>query len=133
MPPENLKEIRAIQHQERSLTALFVICLIASPVVPSLMMKNQSPSLVPLLIGLFFVAIAFWAQYKRAQMARQLLATFDNLSVGAKLEKKLTRNTPQQFLIVDKTPGHFNLRCVQTGESILVSKGRVREDFEIAN
>jgi hypothetical protein len=53
--------------------------------------------------------------------------------LGAVLAKKISPARPGRFVITNRGYNHYYLRCLNTGEQVLVSKSRVREDFDIAN
>ncbi len=133
MSAETINEIRSIQSKARLLYALFAISLIASPVIPSLVIRNGDHTALALALGFIFVFVAFFAQFRRSKISRELSHKFEQLQVGVRLEKKIPQSNTKEFLIIDKSARHFSLQCIQTGQNILVCKHRVREDFDIAN
>ncbi len=127
-----LEEIKKYQSRERMFNVLSVAALIASPVIPSVMMKGGQHSLLALGFAVVFVGVSLWAQRKRVQLRAQIHQCFESLGVGFCLEKKISRGSLRKFVIVDKNTIHYSLRCMNTGENVLVSKSRLREDFDVA-
>jgi hypothetical protein len=83
--------------------------------------------------ALAVVLSGLWLQFYRRQLSEKLLAKYESLDIGAILKKKMNRKNPRQFVIVNRGYNHYYLKCMNTGEQVLVSKSRIQEDFDIAN
>ena len=100
---------------------------------PKWLMENKIHWTVFVVMGLLIAAAATSIHFYRAKVSEKLLVKYESLDVGAVLAKKLSPKTPQQFVITNRGFNHYYLKCLNTGEQVLVSKSRVREDFDITN
>lgn len=128
-----VEDFKRYQKQERLLTGTIVLVSVLAPVSFTWLMEKKIHWSLSGLVGVIFVLIALWLHFYRSQVAKKLLDQYETLDIGAVLSKKLTPMKPQKFVVTNRGYNHFYLRCLETGEQVLVSKHRVREDFEIAN
>jgi hypothetical protein len=56
-----------------------------------------------------------------------------DLNVGAVLEKKIGPSNRNRFVITHCGYNHYYVTSLKSGERVLVSKHRVREEFDIAH
>lgn len=129
-----VQEFKKYQKQERFLTGAIVLVSVFAPVSFTWMMEKKMHWSLSGLVGVVFVLAALWMHFYRGRVAKKLLDQYETLDVGSVLAKKITIVKPKnKFIVTNRGYNHFYLRCVDTGEQVLVSKHRVREDFEIAN
>ncbi|MFS4459973.1 hypothetical protein [Bdellovibrio sp. HCB2-146] len=128
-----VEDFKKYQKQERLLTGTIVLVSVLAPVSFTWLMEKKIHWSLSGLVGVIFVLIALWLHFYRSQVAKKMLDQYETLDIGAVLAKKLTPMKPRKFVVTNRGYNHFYLRCLETGEQVLVSKHRVREDFEIAN
>lgn len=129
-----VQEFKKYQKQERFLTGAIVLLSVFAPVSFTWMMEKKMHWSLSGLVGVVFVLSAIWIHFYRGRVAKKLLDQYETLDIGSVLSKKITRAKPnKKFVVTNRGYNHFYLRCVDTGEQVLVSKHRVKEDFEIAN
>ena len=129
-----VQEFKKYQRQERFLTGAIVLVSVSAPVSFTWMMEKRMHWSLSGLVGVVFVVAALWMHFYRGRVAKKLLDQYDTLDIGSVLSKKITPVKPKnKFVVTNRGYNHFYLRCVDTGEQVLVSKHRVKEDFEIAN
>lgn len=129
-----VQEFKKYQKQERFLTGAIVLVSVLAPISFTWMMEKKMHWSLSGLVGVVFVLAALWMHFYRGRVAKKLLDQYETLDIGSVLAKKITPAKPNsKFVVTNRGYNHFYLRCVDTGEQVLVSKHRVREDFEIAN
>lgn len=127
------EEFKKYQKQERLLTGGIVLVSVLAPVSFTYLMEQKITWAISGLVALAFVATASYMHYVRAQVSQKLLSKYEKLEVGSVLAKKISTTRPHRFVITNRGFNHYYLKCLKTGEQVLVSKDRVREDFDIAN
>ena len=129
-----VKEFKKYQQQERWLTATIVLFSLLAPVTFSwLMDKKIHWAISAGAAGVLLIAAA-GIHLIRSRVAAKLVTKYQNLDVGYILSKKLVANkNTHRFVITNTGYNHYYLKSLNTGEQMLVSKHRVREDFDIAN
>ncbi|UYL08266.1 hypothetical protein B9G69_014550 [Bdellovibrio sp. SKB1291214] len=126
-------EFKKYQKQERRLTVAIVLVSVLAPVAFSLLLERKFHWMFCGITALMFLVAAVGLHVYRAKVSQKLLKKYENLEVGSVLAKKISPKAPSRFVITNTGYNHFYLRCLNTGEQVLVSKHRVREDFDIAN
>lgn len=126
-------EFRKYQKHERRLTGAIVLVSVLAPVSFTFLLERKFHWTVCGITALLFLVSAVALHVYRAQVSQKLLQKYENLEVGSVLAKKISPKTPSRFVITNTGYNHFYLKCLNTGEQVLVSKHRVREDFDIAN
>ncbi|WP_415061205.1 hypothetical protein [Bdellovibrio sp.] len=128
-----VEEFKKYQKQEGILTGAIVLVSVLSPVSFTWMMEHKFHWILSVSVGVMMLVAAFWIQLIRNRVSAKLLGKYETLDVGSILSKKLTPKQPRRFVITNRGYNHYYLKCLNTGEQVLVSKHRVREDFDIAN
>lgn len=126
-------EFKKYRKQERILTATIVLVAVVAPVSFTWLMQHQVHWAVSMLCAIFVIVTAGWIHLCRDQVAKKILSTYESIDVGAVLDKKIISKPTGQFVVTNRGYNHFYLRCNHTGEQVLVSKNKVREDFNITN
>ncbi len=127
------EEFKKYQKQERLLTGGIVLVSVLAPVSFTWLLEHKVSWAISGLAALACLATASWLHYVRTQVAQKLMGKYEKLDVGAVLAKKISPIMPHRFVITNRGFNHYYLKCLKTGEQVLVSKDRVREDFDIAN
>lgn len=128
-----VEEFKKYQKQEGILTGAMVLVSVLSPVSFTWMMEHKFHWILSASVGVIMLLAAFWIQLIRNRVSAKLLGKYETLDVGSILSKKLTPKQPRRFVITNRGYNHYYLKCLNTGEQVLVSKHRVQEDFDIAN
>ncbi|MBV2169797.1 MAG: hypothetical protein KUL82_13920 [Bdellovibrio sp.] len=128
-----VEEFKKYQKQEGILTGAMVLVSVLSPVSFTWMMEHKFHWMLSVSVGVMMLLAAFWIQVIRNRVSAKLLGKYETLDVGSILSKKITPKQPRRFVITNRGYNHYYLKCLNTGEQVLVSKHRVREDFDIAN
>ncbi|MEK2645550.1 hypothetical protein [Bdellovibrio sp. BCCA] len=128
-----VEEFKKYQKQERILTAAIVLVSVLAPVSFTALMNNKIHWVLPYVVAVAILSAALWLHFVRNNVSEKLLRKYETLDVGSVLAKKLTPKNPRRFVITNRGYNHFYLKCLNTGEQVLVSKDRVQEDFDIAN
>jgi hypothetical protein len=127
------EEFKRYQKQQNLLTFTIIVVSFFAPVSFTWLLENKVHWSILASAALAVVLSGLWIQYHRRRISHKLLLKYESLDVGAVLKKKIQRKNPRQFVIVNRGYNHYYLKCMNTGEQVLVSKSRVREDFDIAN
>ncbi|MEN0059387.1 MAG: hypothetical protein AAGB31_11180 [Bdellovibrio sp.] len=128
-----VNEFKKYQRQERLLTGAMVLLTILAPVSFSWLVERKIHWIISALVGVFFLALAAGLHMVRSRVASKVLKKYETLDVGAVLAKKLSSKQSHRFVVVNRGCNHYYLKSLSTGEQVLVSKNRVKEDFDIAN
>lgn len=128
-----VEEFKKYQKQERVLTGAMVLMMILAPVAFTELMNHKIHWVASCLaaLGILFVALGIYIL--RSRVSERLLKKYEKLDVGSVLSKKIHAQSARRFVITNRGYNHYYLKCLKTGEQVLVSKHRVREDFDIAN
>nr|BFD66912.1 hypothetical protein HAGR004_19340 [Bdellovibrio sp. HAGR004] len=128
-----VEEFKKYQRQERMYTGGLVLLSVLAPVSFTWLINQKVHWLLAGSAAALFVVGAVLLHLLRAQVGSKLLSKYEKLDVGSVLAKKISPQSPRRFVVTNRGYNHFYLRCLNTGEQVLVSKHRVREDFDIAN
>ncbi len=128
-----VEEFKKYQKQERQLTGALVLLAVLAPVSFTWLMDSKVHWLAAVCVASGFVVGAVCIHVLRSRVAEKLLEKYEDLDVGSVLKKKIALEASRRFVVTNRGYNHFYLRCLHTGEQMLVSKHRVREDFDIAN
>lgn len=126
-------EFQKYQKQERRATAAIVLIAAVAPISFTYLMKYKVHWMATSGALVSFLFVATVLHFYRTKISRKLLSKYENLEVGAILAKRINKKRSREFVITNSGYNHFYLKCLKTGEQVLVSKSRVREDFDIAN
>lgn len=128
-----VQEFKKYQKQERLLTAVMVLISVLAPLVFTLMLNQKVHWVASAAVLAGILMMAFWIHILRDRISVKLLKKYEVLGIGFILSKKLSNKSAARFVITNTGFNHYYLKCLNTGEQVLVSKHRVREDFDIAN
>lgn len=128
-----VEEFTKYRKQERWLTGATMLVSVLAPVALTTLINNKAHWIFLILVGLATVSAALWIQFVRSRISEKLLSKYETLDVGSVLAKKIGPKDPRRFVITNRGYNHYYLKCLSSGEQVLVSKDRVREDFDIAN
>ena len=128
-----VEEFKKYQRQERLYTGGLVLLSVLAPVSFTWLMDQKVHWLFASAVAALLGIGAILLHLLRTQVGSKLLGKYENLDVGSVLAKKISPQNPRRFVVTNRGYNHFYLRCLNTGEQVLVSKHRVREDFDIAN
>lgn len=126
-------DFKKYQKKERTLTVAIVLASVAAPIASSVLLNMKVNWVYALLVGTSFLVVAVWLHVLRSKVSQRLIIKYEALDIGSVLAKKISTTNNQKFVITNTGYNHFYIRCLNTGEQSLVSKHRVREDFDIAN
>lgn len=127
-------DLKKLQNLERGLTALIIFLAVLAPVSFSWMQKNPWHWSVSAILASVVLFAVIGVHLIRQRVSAQLFRHYEELKVGAVLQKKMTAQKElNRFVIINTEHGHFHLKSLYSGEPMLVSKNRVREYFEIEN
>lgn len=122
------------QSLERGLTALIIFVAVLAPVSFSWILKKQWHWSLSAALAFLALAAVIGIHVIRQRVSAQLFRYYEELKVGAVLQKKMTTQKEfNRFVIINTEREHFHLKSLYSGEPLLVSKNRVREYFEIEN
>lgn len=128
-----VEEFKKYQRQERLLTGTIVLVSVLTPISFTLLMNSKIHWAFSGAVAVVLLLSALWVRIVRNRVSQKLLSKYETLDVGAVLAKKVTPKSPRRFVITNRGYNHYYLKCLNTGEQVLVSKNRVQEDFDIAN
>lgn len=128
-----VEEFKKNQNQERLLTSGIVVLSILAPISLTALLECHVNWIISGATALGCLLGASGLHYLRTQIAEKIVVKYEKLDVGAVLAKKISQRMPQHFVITNRGYSHYYLKCLNTGEQVLVSKDRVREDFDIEN
>lgn len=128
------QEFKKYQKLERVLTIAIILLSVLAPISFSWIREKQTPRGVSAALGILFLSAAVVICWIRHRVSQRLIKHYEALDIGAVLQKKMaTRNEKNRFVIINTGREHFHLKCLCSGRPLLVSKSRVREDFDIEN
>lgn len=128
-----VEEFKKYRKQERWLTGVIVSASFLAPLTFTILLDRQVHWVTSSFVGLLLLLIAIWGHIRRRQVADKVLRKYESLGVGSVLTKKIKVPKLRRFVVTNQGYNHLYLRCVHTGEQVLVPKHRVREDFDIAH
>lgn len=127
------EEFKKYQKRERLLTGGLVLFSVLAPLSFTWLLEHKVSWAISGLVAMGCLATASWLHFVRTKVSQKLLGKYEKLDVGSVLAKKIAPVRPHRFVITNRGYNHYYLKCLKTGEQVLVSKDRVREDFDIAN
>lgn len=127
------RDFRKHQSQERLLSGLLVACSVLAPVSFTWLSQKEFYWIISVGTALSFVMAALIVQLLRQFLSQKLENHYENLNVGAVLEKKIGPSNRNRFVITHCGYNHYYVTSLKSGERVLVSKHRVREEFDIAH
>ncbi|KYG65295.1 hypothetical protein AZI87_12120 [Bdellovibrio bacteriovorus] len=128
-----VKEFKKYQKQERLLTGALVLVSVLAPISFTLMLNQKIQWPLCSAVGFVLGVVALWLHALRSNISEKLVRKYEKLEVGDVLCRKVTPTNPGRFVVTNRAYNHLFLKCMYTGETVQVSKDRVREDFDIAN
>lgn len=128
-----VEEFKKYQKQERFLTGAIVLLSVLAPVSFTALVNYKVHWMFAAGVAMIFIISGLIFQVVRNKVSEKLLGKYETLDVGSVLSKKVTTQKARRFVVTNRGFNHFYLKCLNTGEQVLVSKHRVREDFDIAN
>lgn len=126
-------EFKKYQKQERWLTGVIVGASFLAPLSFTVLLDQKVHWVISSFIGMGLLLIAIWGHIVRRRVADKVLHKYESLNVGSVLAKKINMQKSRRYVVTNRGYNHFYLKCLITGEQVLVPKHRVREDFDIAN
>lgn len=126
-------DFKRYQKKERMLTVMIVLASVSAPIASSILLNMKINWVYALIVGSSFLVIATWLHIVRSKVSQRLIVKYEALDIGSILAKKISTVRNEKFVITNTGYNHFYIRCLNTGEQSLVSKHRIREDFDIAN
>jgi hypothetical protein len=128
------QEFKKYQKLERVLTFSIVLLSVLAPISFSWIMNKKMHWGFSAALGLVFLGSAFLIHLIRQRVSQKLIKHYESLDIGAVLQKKMTaQKEKNRFVIINTGREHLHLQCLCSGTPLLVSKNRVREDFDIEN
>lgn len=128
------RDFKKLQSLERALTGIIIFLAVIAPISFSWILKKQWHVSVSLILGAAILIAAVTIHLLRSRVSSKLFKHYEDLEVGAVLQKKMTAQKElNRFVIINTEREHFHLKCLCSGVPMLVSKNRVREYFEIEN
>lgn len=126
-----VEEFTKYQKQERWLAGVIVFLFVMAPVSFTVVLNAKLPFWNAVALSLSLLLGALVVYLARAHVADKIINTYESLHVGAVLAKKIVTPQPRRFIVTHRDSNRFYLQCLHTGEKVLMSKRRVREDFDI--
>lgn len=127
-------DFKKLQRLERGLTALIIFIAVLGPVSFSWILKKPWHWSASAALAILSLGLVIGVHVIRQHVSSRLFRHYEELKVGAVLQKKMTaQKNLHRFVIINTEKGHFHLKSLCSGEPLLVSKNRVREYFEIEN
>jgi predicted lysophospholipase L1 biosynthesis ABC-type transport system permease subunit len=128
--PVQIEEIQRYQKKEKILSVALVTVAVIAPITFSFLMDKKIHWVFSASVCFSILMLALWIQFFRSRISRQVKQKYESLDIGA----TLTRKSPlsPKFVITNTGYSHYYLKCVKTGEQVLVSRHRAHEDFDIA-
>lgn len=133
MTPSFSGEFRKYQKRERLLTSGIVLIAAFAPICFTFLIQRKVHWVISLFFAVIMIVGAAWAHVYRDKVSKKILRTYEDIEIGSVLAKKISSRTPRKYVVVRRGYNHFYLQCLGTGEQVLVSKNKVREDFNITN
>lgn len=126
------RNFRKYQAQEKILSGLLVAFSVLAPVSFAWLTQKEFYWILSVGIAISFVMAALVVQLLRQHLIQRLENHYENLDIGAVLQKKIGPTHSHLFVITHCGYNHYYVKSLRSGERSLVSKSRVREEFELA-
>ena len=127
------RNFRKFQAQEKLLSGLLVACSVMAPVSFTWLSQKEFYWIISVGAAVSFVMTALVLQIFRQNLNQRLESHYEQLAVGSVLEKKVGPASRNKFVITHCGYNHYYVTSLKSGERVLVSKNRVREEFDIAH
>lgn len=110
------------------LSGLIFCCSIAAPLSFSLLIQKKINAIAAFSVGLSFVFILVILAYFRSQALKNLEQKYNEVRTGTKVKKKQSEST---YEVMQESPNFFYLKATIDNKKMMVSKEKLRSDFEL--
>ncbi len=110
------------------LSAFIVVCSIAAPVSFSLLIQAKFNPILAFTVGLSFVFTLFILAYIRSELLIKLEDKYNQVRAGMKVKK---RESALMYEILQESPNFFYLKDTVDNKRVMISKEKLRNDYEL--
>lgn len=110
------------------LSGLVFFCSIAAPVSFSILIQRKINAVAAFSVGVGFVFALLILAYFRANAMKKLENSYNQVHPGMKVKKKQSTSL---YEVVQESPNYFYLKDTIENKRMMVSKEKLRSDFEL--
>lgn len=110
------------------LSAFIVVCSIAAPVSFSLLIQAKFNPILAFTVGLGLVFTLFILAYIRSEILIKLEEKYNQVRAGMKVKK---RESALMYEILQESPNFFYLKDTVDNKRMMISKEKLRNDYEL--
>ncbi len=110
------------------LSGLIFFCSIAAPISFSLLVQKKINALAAFSVGLSFVFALIILAYLRANAIKTLEHSYSQVRAGMKVKKK---QSTTRYEVVQESHNFFYLKDASSSKRMMISKEKLRADFEL--
>jgi hypothetical protein len=110
------------------LSGLIVFCSVSAPLSFSFLIQQKINAIAAFSVGLSFVFLLLILAYFRSSAIENLELKYRQIKTGMKVKKKLSSCL---YEVVQESPNFFYLKDTLDNKNMMVSKDKLRADFEV--
>ncbi len=123
----NPQQLKIHQRKEKLLSGLLMGISLAAPVVFTYLMGSHIHRALASFLAFSVLMLCLWILLYRSHVSRQVKRSYESLEVGLILARKARH--AKKFIITKQGYTHYYLKCLDTGEQLLISRQRAHDDF----
>ena len=110
------------------LSGLVFFCSIAAPVSFSILIQRKANPVAAFSVGVAFVFALLILAYFRSNAMKNLENSYNQVRTGMKVKKK---QSTSRYEVVQESPNYFYLKDTIENKKMMVSREKLRSDFEL--
>lgn len=110
------------------LSGMIVFCSIAAPLSFSFLIQRKVNPIAAFSVGLSFVFVLLILAYFRSHALKTIEQKYNQVRTGMKVKKKQSASL---YEVVQESPNFFYLKDTIDNKKMMISKEKLRSDFEL--
>jgi hypothetical protein len=110
------------------LSGLIFFCSISAPMSFSFLIQKKINAVAAFSVGLSFVFLLLILAYFRSLALKNLEQSYNQIRTGMKVKKK---QSASMYEIIQESPNFFYLKDTLDNKKMMISKEKLRSDFEL--
>ena len=110
------------------LSGMIIFCSIAAPLSFSFLIQMKANPIAAFSVGLSFVFVLFILAYFRSTAMKTMEQKYSQVRAGMKVKKK---QSTLMYEVVQESPNFFYLKDTLDNRKMMISKEKLRSDFEL--
>lgn len=110
------------------LSGLIFFCSISAPMSFSFLIQQKINAVAAFSVGLSFVFVLLVLAYFRSSSLKNLEQSYNEVCAGMKVKKKQSAN---MYEVIQESHNFFYLKDTADNKKMMISKEKLRSDFEL--